>query len=172
MTSVSLTSDRCRFAQWSYLAGSGEVPGSIPNHTTFMSNLPPPPPYFVHVLVYAATNQSALPFALPHGPPTHLSDRLLQSSHPEHAISLGDVRWGGHDGQLILAPSYPGGGEVGSHVVFSYRHDGAYVGISLHPWPSLFRYRVRGIKHTARLAPSPAYPQILNTLAAIVRSAG
>jgi hypothetical protein len=56
--------------------------------------------------------------------------------------------------------------------VFSYRHDGAYVGISVHPWPSLFRYRVRGIKHTARLAPSPAYPQILNTLAAIVHSAG
>jgi hypothetical protein len=171
MTSVPLTSRQCRLAQWSYVAGSGEVPGSIPNHTTFTSSLPPPPPYFVHVLVYAAARRSDLPFALPHGPPERLSDALLQGSHRFKAVSLGDVRWAGHDGELSLAPSYPDGGEAGSHLVFSYRHDGAYVGISLHPWPSLFRYRVRGIDHAARLAPSPAYPQILTTLEAIVRSA-
>jgi hypothetical protein len=158
MTSVPMTSKQCRFAEWSYLAGGGDVPGSIPNHTTFTSNLPPPPPYFVHVLVYAAANRSDLPFA------------LLQSSHPGHAISLGDVRWAGHNGQLILAPSYPGGGEVGSHLVFTYRHGGTYLGVSLHPWPSLFRYRVSGVQHTSKLAPDPAYPQILNTLEAIVRS--
>ena len=170
MTSVPLTSKQCRFAEWSYLAGGGEVPGSIPNHTTFTSNLPPPPPYFVHVLVYAAAKRSDLPFALPHGPPARLSDALLRSSHPGDAISLGDVRWAGHNGQLILAPSYPGGGEVGSHLVFTYRRGGTYLGISLHPWPSLFRYRVSGVQHTSSLAPNPAYPQILNTLRAIVRS--
>ncbi len=167
MTSVPLTSMRCRFAEWSYLAGNGEIPGSIPNHTSFISNLPPPPPYFVHVLVYAAANP---PFALPHGPPARLTDTLLNSSHPTHAISLGDVRWAGHDGQLILAPSYPAGGEIGSHLVFSYRHGSTYLGISLHPWPSLFRYRVNGVEHTIKLAPNPAYPQVLNTLKEIVRS--
>jgi hypothetical protein len=170
MTSEPLTSKQCRFAQWSYLAGGGEVPGSIPNQTTFTSNLPPPPPYFVHVLVYAAADRSDLPFALPHGPPARLSDALLQSSHSGRAISLGDVRWAGHDGQLILAPTYPGGGEVGSHLVFSYRRGRIYLGVSLHPWPSLFRYRVSGIQHTSKLAPNPAYPQIRNTLRAIVRS--
>jgi hypothetical protein len=164
MSSVPLTSKQCRFAEWSYLAGGGEVPGSIPNHATFTSNLSPPRPYFVHVLVYAAANRSDLPFALPHGPPARLSDALLQS------ISLGGVRWAGHNGQLILAPSYPGGGEVGSHLVFTYRRGKTYLGVSLHPWPSLFRYGVNGVQHTSKLAPNPAYPQILNTLKAIVRS--
>jgi hypothetical protein len=170
MTSVQLTSKQCRFAEWSYLAEVGEVPGSVPNHTTFTSNLPPPPPYFVHVLVYAAANRADLPFTLPHGPSARLSDALLQSSHPGRAISLGDVRWADHEGQLILAPSYPGGGEVGSHLVFTSRREGVYLGISLHPWPSVFRYRVSGVQHTSKLAPNPAYPQILNTLKVIVRS--
>ncbi len=170
--SVPLNSRQCRFAEWSYLTGTGDVPGSVPNHTTFMSTLPPPPPYFVHVLVYGAATRSDLPFALPQGPPKRLSDTLLQSSHPSKAIFVGEVRWAGHDGELILAPSYPGGGEVGSHLVFSYRYEGAYMGISLHPWPSLFHYRVRSTEQTARLAPNPAYRQILRTLEAIVRSAG
>lgn len=92
-------------------------------------------------------------------------------NHPGRAISLDNVRWSGHDGQLILAPSYPGGGEVGSHLVFSYRSGGIYRGISLHPWPSQFLYRVSGVEHTVKLAPNPAYPRILATLRAIVRSA-
>ena len=100
MTSVPLTSKQCRFAEWSYLAGSDEVPGSIPNHTTFTSNLPPPPPSFVHVLVYAAANRS-----------------------------------------------------------------------DLHPWPSLFRYRISRVQHASKLAPNPACPQILNVLKAIVYTA-
>jgi hypothetical protein len=170
MTSKPLSSNQCRFAEWSYLAEGGAFPGEVPNITTFISTLPPPPPYFVHVLVYGAATKADLPFALPHGPPARLSDALLQSSHPGHAISLGDVRWAGHSGQLILAPSYPGGGEVGSHLVFTYRRGGTYLGISLHPWPSLFRYRLTGVRHTSKLAPNPAYPQILNTLKAIVIS--
>ncbi|MFZ0043509.1 MAG: hypothetical protein WAK93_19525 [Solirubrobacteraceae bacterium] len=170
MTSEPLNSHQCRFAEWSYLAEGAAFPGEVPNITTFISTLPPPPPYFVHVLVYGAATQADLPFALPHGPPERLTDALLQSSHPGHAISLGDVRWAGHNGLLILAPSYPGGGEVGSHLVFSYRRGGTYLGISLHPWPSLFRYRVSGVRHTSKLAPNPAYPQLLNTLKAIVSS--
>lgn len=171
MTSVPLRSKQCRFAQWSYLAEGGGFPGEVPNITTLISNLPPPPPYLVHVLVYGAATQADLPFPLPHGPPARPSDALLQSNHPERAISLGNVRWAGHDGQLILTPSYPGGGEVGSHLVFSYRSGGIYRGISLHPWPSQFLYRVSGVEHTVKLAPNPAYPQIFATLKAIVRSA-
>jgi hypothetical protein len=51
-----------------------------------------------------------------------------------------------------------------------YRRGNTYLGISLHPWPSRFRYRVSGVQRTSKLAPSPAYPEILNTLKAIVRS--
>ncbi len=176
MSAVPLTSRRCRLAQWSYLT-VGFLPGTLDTDDTTNSILPPAPPYFVHVLIYGAAARSDLPFALPGGPPQHLSDALLQSSHPERAILLGDVRWAGRDGQLILAPSYPGGGEVGSHLVFSYRADRIFYGISLHPWSPEYRYRVisgPGAKgaHTIRLAPDPAYPEIVSTLRTIVRSSG
>jgi hypothetical protein len=87
MTSVPLTSKQCRFAEWSYLARGGEVPGSIPNHATFTSNLPPPPPYFVHVLVYAAANRPDLPFTLPHGPPA-AARRRSAAEQPSRARGL------------------------------------------------------------------------------------
>jgi hypothetical protein len=54
--------------------------------------------------------------------------------------------------------------------VFTYRRGKTYLGVSLHPWPSLFRYGVNCVQHTSKLAPNPAYPQIVNTLKAIVRS--
>jgi hypothetical protein len=175
MNAVPLTSRQCRFAQWSYLT-NGFLPGTLGTDVSSSSIFPPAPPYFVHVLVYGAVARSDLPFPLPKGPPQHLSDALLQSNHPGRAILVGDVRWGGHKGQLILAPSYPGGGEVGSHLVFSYRTGRIIHGISLHPWSSEYRYsivsgpaNVKGT-HTVRLAPDPAYPEIVRALEAIVRS--
>jgi hypothetical protein len=169
MTSVALSSSQCRFAQWSYLAGSGFLSGTRGQDVTSISALPPGPPYFVHVLVYAAARRDDLPFALPHGRPQRLTDTLLQSSRPA-AVSLGPVRWAGHNGQLLIAPSYPAGGELGSHLVFSYRTQGQYHGISLHPWPGVYRYRTGGLEHAVRLIPSAAYPQELATLRAIVDS--
>lgn len=175
MNSVPLTSHQCRFAQWSYLA-FGEAPAGTRGKNVLWTSLPPPPPYFVHVLIYAADSRSDLPFALPNGPPRHLSDALLATSHPTRAILLEDARWGGRDGQLILAPSYPGGGEVGSHLVFSYRTGRAYHGISIHPWLPDLNFRVlRGARggtvQRVQLAPDPSYPWIVSTLKAIVSSA-
>jgi hypothetical protein len=46
----------------------------------------------------------------------------------------------------------------------------------LHPWSSEYHYRVvsgpASVKgtHTVRLAPDPAYPEIVRTLEAVVRS--
>ncbi len=100
MTKVPLTSRQCHFGQWSYLAGGGFLPGTRGQDVTSTSTLPAGPPYFIHVLVYAATSRDDLPFALPHGRPQRLTDALLQSSHPAAATSLGPVRWVGQRGQL------------------------------------------------------------------------
>jgi hypothetical protein len=138
------------------------------------SELTPPPPYFVHVLVYGATEASALSFALPRGRPRPLTDALLQRTNSRRAVLIEHVRWGGHSGELILAPSFPRGGEMGSHLIFSYRVGRIYHGISLHPWPSVYRFRVdyNRVDRAVKLASSPAYPEIEATLRRIVESSG
>jgi hypothetical protein len=138
------------------------------------SELTPPPPYFVHVLVYGTTDVSALGFALPRGPPRPLTDALLQRTNGRRAILISRVQWAGHPGELILAPSFPGGGEMGSHLIFSYRTGRIYRGISLHPWPSVYRFRIdfNRVNRAVKLAPGPAYPEIETTLRRIVESSG
>ena len=136
------------------------------------SELPPPPPYFIHVMVYGTTDVSALGFALPGGQPRPLTDALLRRTNRRHAVLIGRVRWAGHAGELILAPSYPRGGEMGSHLIFSYKTGRIYRGISLHPWASVYRFRVdyNQVDRSAHLAPSPAYPGVVTTLRQIVES--
>jgi hypothetical protein len=133
------------------------------------SQRPAPPPYFAHVLVYGTTRPNEFELALPHGHPRRLTDRLLRRIH-RHAILIRHVRWAGHGGELILAPSYPAGGEMGSHLIFAYQSGVIVRGISVHPWASVFRYRVGHQPRSVTLAPSPAYPQIERTLHAIVNS--
>jgi hypothetical protein len=174
MTDVPLASKRCRFAQWSYLTYGRPIPGAQNGIVVEASELTPPPPYFVHVLVYGTTDVSALGFALPRGRPTPLTDALLQRTNRRRAVLISRVRWAGHPGELILAPSFPGGGEMGSHLIFSYRTGRIYRGISLHPWPSVYRYRIdyNRVDRAVKLAPSPAYPEIETTLRWIVESSG
>jgi hypothetical protein len=174
MTVVPLASKACRFAQWSYLTYGLPVPGMENGGVTSASELTPPPPYFVHVLVYGTTDASALGFALPGGRRTALTDSLLQRTNSRRAVLIGHVRWAGRPGELILAPSFPRGGEMGSHLIFSYRRGRVYCGISLHPWPSVYRFRVdyNRVDRAVRLASSPAYPEIEATLRRIVESSG
>lgn len=169
-TNVPLTSKDCRFAQWSYLASGVPLPGTRGKDVTFLSRLPPSPPYFVHVLVYVSRGTSGLPFALPEGRARRLSDALLQSNRTR-AVSLGWVRWAGRYGQLMLAPSYPRGGEVGDHLIFGLSAEGVYYGITLHPWPSVFRFSASGGDHTLVFHSGSSYPQVVATLKAIVTSA-
>jgi hypothetical protein len=63
---------------------------------------------------------------------------------------------------------------MGSHLIFSYRRGRVYCGISLHPWPSVYRFRVdyNRVDRAVRLASSPAYPEIEATLRRIVESSG
>ena len=174
MTDVPPTSRACRLAQWSYLTYGIPVPGMENGGVTSASELTPPPPYFVHVLVYGARDASALGFALPRGRPTRLTDALLQRTNGRRAVLIRHVRWAGHSGELILAPSFPRGGEMGSHLIFSFREGHIYRGISLHPWPSVYRFRVdyNRVDRAVRLALSPAYPEIEATLRRIVESSG
>lgn len=174
MNGVPLASERCRFAQWSFLAYGRSIPGTQTGMVTSASELPPPPPYFIHVLVYGTTDVSALGFALPRGRPRPLTDALLQRTDRRRAVLISRVRWAGHPGELILAPSFPGGGEMGSHLIFSYRTGRIYRGISLHPWPAVYRFRIdyNTVNRAVKLARSPAYPEIEATLRRIVESSG
>jgi hypothetical protein len=174
MNSVPLASKDCRFAHWSYLTYGRPIPGAQNGIVVEASELTPPPPYFVHVLVYGTTEPSALGFALPHGRPKPLTDALLQRINARRALLISHVRWAGHQGDLILAPSFPRGGEMGSHLIFSYRTGRIYRGISLHPWPSVYRFRIdyNTVDRAVKLAPSPAYPEIEATLRRIVESSG
>lgn len=167
---VPLTSKQCDFAQWSYLTEIA-TPGMPDRGVHIISTLPTPPPYFVHVLVYATrADPSKWGVALPRGPARPLTDRLLQSSHRPRATLIKRVRWGGHRGELVLAPSYPSGGELGSHLIFAYRSGQILRGISVHPWPSVYRYLVGHRVRSLKLAPTPAYPEIERTLHKIVDS--
>jgi hypothetical protein len=174
MTNVPLASTQCRFAQWSYLSYGRPIPGGQNGIVVEASELTPPPPYFVHVLVYGTTDVSALGFALPRGRPLSLTDALLQRTNRRRAVLISRVVWAGHPGELILAPSFPSGGEMGSHLIFSYKTGRIYRGISLHPWPSVYRYRIdyNTVDRAVKLAPSPAYPEIEATLRRIVESSG
>jgi hypothetical protein len=167
---VPPASRQCKFAEWSYMTQL-PIPGMPDRGAHVLSTLPAPPPYFVHVLVYGTNDPRAFGLALLRGHGHRLSDRLLRGTH-RHALLIRHVRWGGRRGELMLAPSYPGGGEMGSHLIFAYQTGRIVRGISLHPWPSVYRYRVGHHVRALRLAPKPAYPQVVSTLHSIVNSAG
>ena len=97
------------------------------------------PPQYIHIVLYAARgplDEKLFPFAWPHDQPQPIRNTLL---HPERQrpISLGSVRWGGHDGQLVLAPPLLYGGEVGDHLIVHWKAAGIEHAITLHSWTPL-----------------------------------
>ncbi len=166
--SVSRTSKRCRDAEWSYIAGGGTPPG-VPSAKTVEWTEPPGPPWFVHVDITAAQDSS--PCAWPQeGSARELTDRLIGQTRT-HALSLGDVTWSGKHGQLVLAPGYPSGGEVGGHLEFCYGADGVHYAVTLHAWSSVFRFTVDGVRKTLVLRSGPSSPSVVAALRSIVSSA-
>jgi hypothetical protein len=115
---VPLTSKRCRTALWSLMAA------------------PPRPAPIGHIAISASLDawQCTWPHELRSPSP---SDRLL-SPKRRRAVALGQVRWYGQSGQLVLAPPYfAGGGPMGDHLGFCFRADGINYAITLHSWAPL-----------------------------------
>lgn len=135
-----------------------------------------PPPYHVHVDIEAAAGSEPPSIASPSFAPAEavrrVDDMLLNPSRGR-AASLGWVRWYGARGQLVLAPTNPGGGgEQAGHLIFHFTAGGVNYDISLHAWASKERITGRGVDRIVK-APEAgsAVPHVIATLKAIVGSA-
>jgi hypothetical protein len=171
---VPLTSGNCQQADWSlessvapsWAHGSRiETPGA-PEEAGLIA-----PPWHVHVLISAV--RGGWGYLWPYSWPTgrHRAADTLLTSHRTEPVSLGQVRWYAHSGQLVLAPLYPGGGELGGHLIFRFSTFGINYIVSLHAWLSRFRVIGRGTSRQVVLHRGSALPQVVATLKAIVRSA-
>jgi len=139
---VPIRSGVCRYQSWSLEVGApvglpADAPPGIPGERLGPGRTRPP--RYLHIIIYAARGTVAkrlIPFGWPHGHAVPIGNTLLdqQRSAP---VSLGRVRWRGHDGQLVLAPPLVFGGELGDHLIFHWRARGVERVISLHAWAPL-----------------------------------
>jgi hypothetical protein len=135
-----------------------------------------PPPYHVHVEIQAAAGSEPPSIGGPSFAAAeaarHVSDVLLNTNR-DRAASFGWVRWYGKYGQLVLAPTNPGGGgEEAGHLIFYFSTGGVNYDISLHAWASKERISDRGSNRVVRAPQAgPALPHVIATLKAIVGSA-
>lgn len=164
-----LGSKRCAEALWDYQILPTHLP--LPAWTHGKTILSPsdvlPPPWYVHVLLYAAVGGSPFQYPLQPGGPRRLTESLISSFH-SRAISLGRIRWAGISGMLELGPSYPAGGEAGGHLIFSFSVHGVYYGITLHAWPLIYRFTAGNRAGSVDLHSTAG--QVLATLKAVVAS--
>jgi hypothetical protein len=94
------------------------------------------PPIWTHLTIFAGrlTATSVFPFHYPTGGPVvAIRDGLFAEGRPR-AVYFGHVHWGGKTGTLVLAPSFPAGGEQGGHLIFRWRHGSGEYAIGLHGW--------------------------------------
>ena len=122
------TSDRC----------VSEIFGIEAGHPTGPGPRGSKPPSYVHLLFYArrsSLTQSPrmFPFAWPRRPRA-AAERGLLARHRVGPVFLGTRDWGGRTGDLVLAPRFPFGGEMGNHLIFMSREGGANYAFSLHAW--------------------------------------
>jgi hypothetical protein len=167
-TVVPLDSPRCRDGEWFYI-GFGGQPPRVPSGKPVIWSNPPGPPWFVHVDIIASRDSQ--PCAWPHERVVRLlTDRLIAEAR-RPAIGLGDVTWSAHHGQLILAPPYPSGGEIGGHLAFCYSAAGVNYAVTLHAWTSAFQFTIDGHRRSVILHAKPSASSVIATLRSIVSSA-
>jgi hypothetical protein len=95
------------------------------------------PPVWSHVTIYAGDLGSAFSFRYPtHGRRIGNLDGLFAKTR-RRAIFLGSYTWAGRSGTVVLAPSYPGGGEQGDHLIFRWRQSNVGCAVGLHSWEPL-----------------------------------
>ncbi|HEY7196262.1 MAG TPA: hypothetical protein VH306_03675 [Gaiellaceae bacterium] len=98
-----------------------------------------PPPRFAHATFYASRRPIPRLFGLRAwcaGGRKPLADGLVRR-RLEQGVCLGPVRAGGEAGTLALEPTYPVGGEVGGHLVLSWKRGGVEYAATLHAWAPL-----------------------------------
>jgi hypothetical protein len=109
-----------------------------------------------HVVAVAGNVERLAPLREPRDKTgTTVREGLVRRSRAA-PLSFGRVRWGGRLGALYLMPSYPRGGMLGNHLVFSWRQDELPYVLSLHAWEPLtesvatLRTMVEGLPPSAR----------------------
>lgn len=181
---ITIASSRCSLPVWSYEVFAPQLGRSARTQVTAWDGrkwfspsyaVMDPPPYHVHIDIQAAARSEPPSIAGPsfvEAEPAHrVSDALLNTNRAR-AASFGWVRWYGHYGQLVLAPTNPdGGGEEAGHLIFYFAADGVNYDISLHAWASKERMSRRGVNRVLRAPqPGPALPHVIATLKAIIDS--
>jgi len=182
---MAIASNGCTLPVWSYevfapLSGRNEGARVLAwdGKDWFSPSYAPmdPPPYHVHVDIQAAAGAEPPSIAGPSfadAEVTHGVSDLLLNPKRTRAASFGWVRWYGKRGQLVLAPTNPGGGgEEAGHLIFHFAAAGVNYDISLHAWASKVRITGHGVNLVVR-APQAgrALPHVIATLKAIVGSA-
>jgi hypothetical protein len=122
--------------QWSSERGDSPFPGTF-ELSAGAEHFDPAqdrPPRFVHLLILGGDQAAKPRFAWPPPREAVAVRDGLRRLHREHALALGYRTWGGHEGELILAPPFGAGGIAGNHAIFRWRDDGAYYAVTLHSW--------------------------------------
>ena len=95
------------------------------------------PPGMLHVVAVAGGVARLTSWRAPHGARgTPVRDGLMRKDRAR-PIAFGRVRWGGRAGPFYLMPSWPRGGMLGNHLVFSWQEEGRSYALSLHAWEPL-----------------------------------
>lgn len=113
------------------------------------------PPRFVHVAIGAGEASALLPFAWRRKEKATLHDGLLRGSAQRSVpLLFGARKWGGVEGELVLAPPHEGGGGVvGDHLIFGWEADSKLNLVTIHAWEPLeeteqvLRQIVESIQH-------------------------
>jgi hypothetical protein len=107
------------FAEW-----SGPYPGLSARNA---------PPRFTHVNVITAPIEYELAF----GWPQTVADIGTIPPERSEPLLLGSFAWGGKEGEVALAPSFPTGGIEGDHVIFRWTAAETAYSVSLDAWDSI-----------------------------------
>jgi hypothetical protein len=89
------------------------------------------------VTIYAGDLGRAFQFRYPtQGRRIHNLDGLFGKKRTR-AIFVGAYTWAGKSGTVVLAPTYPGGGEQGNHLIFRWHRSNVGCAVGLHGWEPL-----------------------------------
>jgi hypothetical protein len=95
------------------------------------------PPRMLHVVVVAGGVERLTSFRAPSATTgTAVRDGLMRRDRAK-PLAFGRVRWGGRAGAFYLMPSWPRGGMLGNHLVFSWQEERRSYALSLHAWEPL-----------------------------------